>query len=37
MSKEILKIKGYDKFKCTADKCSLTCCSGWVTKLLQQI
>lgn len=29
MNKEILKIKGYDKFKCTSDKCSLTCCSGW--------
>lgn len=25
----ILKIKGYDKFKCTADKCKFTCCRGW--------
>lgn len=25
----ILKIKGYDKFKCTADKCRFTCCKGW--------
>ncbi|MCF0148827.1 MAG: lysine-N-methylase [Clostridium sp.] len=25
----ILKIKGYDKFKCTADKCKFTCCKGW--------
>ena len=25
----ILKIKGYDKFKCTADKCKFTCCNGW--------
>lgn len=24
-----LKIKGYDKFKCIADKCKFTCCSGW--------
>lgn len=23
------KISFYDKFKCTADKCNLTCCSGW--------
>lgn len=27
--KNILKIKGYDKFKCTADKCKFTCCTGW--------
>lgn len=25
----ILKIKGYDKFKCIADKCKFTCCKGW--------
>jgi lysine-N-methylase len=25
----ILKIKGYEKFKCTADKCKFTCCKGW--------
>ncbi|MDU5111176.1 MAG: flagellin lysine-N-methylase [Clostridium sp.] len=25
----ILKIKVYDKFKCTADKCKFTCCTGW--------
>lgn len=25
----ISKIKGYDKFKCTADKCKFTCCGGW--------
>lgn len=25
----ILKIKEYDKFKCTADKCKFTCCTGW--------
>lgn len=25
----ILKIKEYDKFKCTADKCKFTCCKGW--------
>ena len=25
----ILKIKGYDKFKCIADKCKYTCCKGW--------
>ncbi|MGG7214760.1 flagellin lysine-N-methylase, partial [Clostridium nigeriense] len=25
----ILKIKGYHKFKCTADKCKFTCCKGW--------
>lgn len=24
-----LKIKGYDKFECTADKCKFTCCKGW--------
>ncbi|MGL4453175.1 MAG: flagellin lysine-N-methylase [Sarcina sp.] len=24
-----LKIINYDKFKCTADKCKFTCCSGW--------
>lgn len=24
-----LKIKGYEKFKCTADKCKFTCCKGW--------
>jgi lysine-N-methylase len=22
----ILKIKGYEKFKCIADKCKFTCC-----------
>ena len=27
--KDIFKIMGYDKFKCTADKCKFTCCSGW--------
>lgn len=27
--KNILKIKGYEKFKCTADKCKFTCCKGW--------
>lgn len=27
--KEEYKISFYDQFKCTADKCSLTCCSGW--------
>lgn len=26
---EVLKITDYDKFKCTADKCRLTCCEGW--------
>ncbi|MEG2936061.1 MAG: flagellin lysine-N-methylase [Clostridium sp.] len=26
---EILKIKGYDEFKCTAEKCRFTCCAGW--------
>ena len=25
----ILKIKEYDKFKCIADKCKFTCCTGW--------
>ncbi|TGY41135.1 lysine-N-methylase [Clostridium sartagoforme] len=25
----ILKIKEYDKFKCIADKCNFTCCTGW--------
>ncbi|MDV4151158.1 flagellin lysine-N-methylase [Clostridium sp. AL.422] len=25
----ILKIKEYDQFKCTADKCKFTCCKGW--------
>lgn len=24
-----LVMTGYDKFRCTADKCSLTCCEGW--------
>ena len=24
-----LKIKEYEKFKCTADKCKFTCCKGW--------
>lgn len=28
-TKNILKIKGYEKFKCTADKCKFTCCKGW--------
>ena len=27
--KNVLKIKGYEKFKCTADKCKFTCCKGW--------
>lgn len=27
--KDIYKISNYDKFKCTADKCKFTCCSGW--------
>lgn len=27
--KNTLKIKGYDQFKCTADKCNFTCCRGW--------
>lgn len=26
---EVLKTTNYDKFKCTADKCKLTCCEGW--------
>jgi lysine-N-methylase len=26
---DILKISNYDKFKCTADKCKFTCCTGW--------
>ncbi|MDU3722004.1 MAG: hypothetical protein E7G24_02165 [Clostridium celatum] len=25
----ILKITGYDNFKCIADKCKFTCCEGW--------
>lgn len=25
----IIKIKGYDKFKCIADKYKFTCCKGW--------
>lgn len=30
MSNEIvLKVLGYDDFKCTADKCRFTCCAGW--------
>ncbi|MDK0926725.1 flagellin lysine-N-methylase [Clostridium perfringens] len=31
MNKEInmLKISGYNDFKCTADKCKFTCCEGW--------
>ena len=28
-TKDTLKISGYDKFKCTADKCKFTCCEGW--------
>lgn len=28
-TKNILKTKGYEKFKCTADKCKFTCCKGW--------
>lgn len=28
-NKTILKITGYDSFKCTADKCKFTCCEGW--------
>ena len=27
--KNILKIVNYDRFKCVADKCKFTCCSGW--------
>lgn len=27
--KKNLKINGYDKFKCIADKCKFTCCKGW--------
>ena len=27
--KNTLKINGYDKFKCIADKCKFTCCNGW--------
>lgn len=27
--KNIFKIKGYDGFKCIADKCKFTCCIGW--------
>lgn len=26
---EVLKIQGYDNFKCTAEKCKFTCCEGW--------
>lgn len=26
---EIFKIHGYDNFKCTAEKCRYTCCTGW--------
>lgn len=26
---EILRIKRYEKFKCIADKCKFTCCTGW--------
>lgn len=26
---KIQKILGYDKFKCTADRCNFTCCEGW--------
>lgn len=26
---EILKVTDYDKFKCIAEKCEFTCCSGW--------
>lgn len=31
MNKEISisKIIGYDRFKCSADKCKFTCCQGW--------
>ena len=31
MNKEvkIFKIQNYDYFRCTADKCKFTCCSGW--------
>ena len=31
MNKElsISKITGYDRFKCSADKCKFTCCEGW--------
>lgn len=28
-TENILKINGYDKFKCIADKCKFTCCTGW--------
>ena len=27
--RNIVKILGYDKFKCIADKCKYTCCTGW--------
>lgn len=23
------RMTGYNEFKCIADKCKLTCCSGW--------
>lgn len=26
---DILKVSGYDDFKCIADKCRFTCCEGW--------
>ena len=26
---KMLKIKEYEKFKCIADKCKFTCCTGW--------
>lgn len=26
---DMIKIKGYNSFKCIADKCKFTCCSGW--------
>lgn len=26
---DTLKVINYDKFKCSADKCKFTCCSGW--------
>lgn len=26
---DVLKIQGYDNFRCTAEKCRFTCCEGW--------
>lgn len=36
MNKEILQYKGYDNFKCIADKCKYTCCSGWQINVDEQ-